>query len=79
MVRAAVVASPAGDGMVVTQVVLEGGAAWVSGPGGPRRSRRPYASLAEAVEQNSRSTTTAFEVEFADEAEALAALGEPPP
>lgn len=78
-VRAAVVASPVGGELVVTQVVLPDGAAWVAGADGPRRSRRPYASAADAVEQNSRSTTTAFEVEFEDEAAALRALGSPPP
>jgi len=79
--QAVIVVSPVGEKLAVSQVVLDDGATvWAQGAGGAVvPSKRTYPSLDEAVAQNDRATTTAYEVTFDDAEAAVAAVGQPPP
>ena len=80
-IQAALVASPKGSGLVVSQVILDAGkTVWMLGAEGPKLApKRAYESLFDAVEQNSRATTTCLVLAFTDDAAALAMLGKAPP
>lgn len=75
------VLSPEGNGIVVSEVVLEGDPpeAWIATEDGPLLSDDGYSSLDEAMGRNNRATTTANRIEVASPDEAKAMLGKPPP
>ncbi len=80
-IETVVVATPRGDGLVVTQVILDAGkTVWMLTADGPKHvPKRTYASLDDALEQNDRATTTAFLIEAASDDAAIKLLGKPPP
>jgi len=78
--RAVKVQGPSGRDLKVFEVVVESEGAvlsFIRDPTGtrPREARGRYASMKEAVKRNTRSTTTATEVEIADLDAARALVG----